>query len=212
MSLFRLAKIPPFVAFECTELRSPVKVSALLGLPIGPRDLTLGYAGAKKDSFPHRSKEGPAMHRRNARSSGHWIRQNLFDCWQVLGTIGLLFGIFAFTILIGHSRHVLPSTGSAIQLLQTFVSNSPLAEPTVEPTAAPAPSPSPSPQGAVINLGPAPHMWRPPVQGVAPAPAPVPSATAAPTPTPLVAPTPSPRLCIQKVCPTTSPTPTPSGP
>jgi len=210
MSLFRLAKIPPFVAFECTELRSAVKVSALLGLPIGPRDLTLGYAGAKKDSFPHRRKEGPAMHRRNARRSGHWIRQNLSDGWQVVGTIGLLFGMFAFAILIGHSRHVLPSTGSAIQLIQTFVSNSPLAKPSVELTDAPAPSPSPSPQVAVIQPAPATHVWRPPTLGVAPAPMPAPSATPAPTPPP--APTPSPRLCIQKVCPTTSPTPTPSAP
>src|SRR6267143_3625904 len=104
---------------------------------------------------------GPAMHRWNARRFGHWARLNLFDFWQVLGTIGLIAGALTFGILMASARNVLPATGSAVRLvLQTLVPESPPVQPTVEPS----PSPSPSPAAAA----PAPSASRAPVRVVAP--------------------------------------------
>jgi hypothetical protein len=150
------------------------------------------------------------MHRRNAWGSGQWTRINLFDGWQVLGAIGLVFGVLAFAILVAQSRHMLPSTGSAFKLVQTFASDRPRPQPSVETTVAPAATPSPSPipsqspEDAIIQQASAPHVWSPPNRGVAPyapPPAATPSATPAPTPTPVFYPTPTPRPCLQKNCP-----------
>src|SRR2546422_5753903 len=89
------------------------------------------------------------MQLRNARKIGHWIRTNLFDGWQVLGTIGLAVGAFGFALLLLKAGHALPSTGSTFQLLETLVSEVPhvqaTATPTGEATASPptvAPAPS----------------------------------------------------------------------
>src|SRR5437667_426902 len=67
-----------------------------------------------------------------------WTRLNLFDGWQVLGTIGLLAGVFVLSIMLAQTKHVLPSTGSAFQLVQTLVTDRPT------PQASPEPSPAAS--------------------------------------------------------------------
>ena len=76
-----------------------------------------------------------------------WTRLNLFDGWQVLGTIGLLAGVFVFSIMLAQTKHVLPSTGSAFQLVQTLVTDRPTPEPSSEP------SPQASPTPASVNTG-----------------------------------------------------------
>ena len=156
------------------------------------------------------------MRHSNARRLGQWSRQNLFDGWQVLGAIGLLAGAFVFAMLISHGKPSLPSTGSTIHLLQTFVSHSPAAEPSAEPTVAPSPSPSPSAVAAAPASGlgaaavvgasrsgggstrPAPSRSQPPAPIVpVVTPLPVPTVTAIPTDRP----------CLYALCPTPSPSP-----
>ena len=66
------------------------------------------------------------MQLRNARNVGHWIRRNLFDGWQVLGTIGLAVGACGFALLLLKAGHALPSTGSTFQLLETLGSEVPM--------------------------------------------------------------------------------------
>src|SRR5204863_501111 len=80
----------------------------------------LASAQATKESSDIAGKGGPAMQLRNARNVGHWIRRNLFDGWQVLGTIGLAVGAFGFALLLLKAGHALPSTGSTFQLLETL--------------------------------------------------------------------------------------------
>src|SRR5207253_2038820 len=127
------------------------------------------------------------MQLRNARNVGHWIRRNLFDGWQVLGTVGLAVGAFGFALLLLKAG-ALPSTGSTFHLLETLVSEVPLvhatATPTVEPTPSPpAVAPAPGPQ-----VAPNPNATHAPVRRVAPPPhsasappPPIPSDTVTPT-------------------------------
>lgn len=142
------------------------------------------------------------MQRRDARGFGHWIRLNVLDVWQVVGTLGLIVGTLTFAILIANGRPVLPANG-AIQLLQTLVSNSPHAQPTVEPT----PSTTPGP-GATA---PAPRPSAPRVPAGAGGPAAsqpaAPRQSPAPTPVSIPTPTPTPRPCLYALCPSPSPLP-----
>ncbi len=140
------------------------------------------------------------MQRRDARGFGHWIRLNVLDVWQVVGTLGLIVGTLTFALLIANGRHVMPTTGSAIQLLQTLVSNSPHVPPTVEPT----PNTTLSP--GATERAPATSAPRVPVGPVASQP-PAPTQSGAPTPKPLPTPTPTPRPCLYALCPSPSPLP-----
>src|SRR2546430_3288263 len=150
----------------------------------------------------------------DARRLGLRARQNLFDGWQVLGAIGLLVGALAFGALISHVKPSMPSTGSTVQLLQTLVSHTPLAQPSADPTVEPSPSPQPAdPTGASAAplpgaawsparaARPAPPRPQPPSRPAPPAPA------ASATPTPTASPTPSDRPCLYALCPSPSPSP-----
>src|SRR5438876_8530592 len=76
----------------------------------------------------------------DARRLRHWVRQNLFDPWQVLGTAGLVVGIFALGLLAVNVGHVRPSSGGAFQLIQTLLPESGNDRPKGEPGAQPAAS------------------------------------------------------------------------
>lgn len=147
------------------------------------------------------------MRHSNARGIGPWSRSNLFDGWQVLGTIGLLAGALAFGALISHIKPNLPSTGSTIHLLQTFVSHSPFAQPSTEPTVEPWPSPGPEAVSPATGRSEAPvpsasrsGSTRNPTPARSPAPV-VPTASALPVPIPSVSPSSTARPCFTKVCP-----------
>jgi hypothetical protein len=143
------------------------------------------------------------MLRRRARGIGHWTRLNVADGWQVAATILLVIGVFGFWAMILQAKHVLPPTGSAFQLLQTFDTTTLTTQPTIEP------SPSPTPDPSVSEAAPAPSSPRVPVSVAGPAPTrrPAPSQSARPTPTPIPTPTPTERPCLYKACPTPTPTP-----
>ena len=51
------------------------------------------------------------MQRPNARAIGHWLRTNVFDGWQVLGTVGLAVGAVGFALLLLKAG-ALPATSS----------------------------------------------------------------------------------------------------
>ena len=145
------------------------------------------------------------MQRRNARAIGHWLRSNVFDGWQVLGTVGLAIGAVGFALLLLKAG-ALPSTGSTFQLLQTLVSEVPIvhasATPNVQATPSPpAVAPEPGPQ-----VAPNPSATRAPVRRVAPPPHSA-SATPLPIPSDTITPSPTPRPSIPR--PSVSPTPTP---
>ena len=129
------------------------------------------------------------------------VRLNLFDGWQVLGTLGVIVGTFAVAILPLSGRHVLPSTSSTIHLLQTFLSEPSNPRRTAEPT----PQPSPSPEAVVAPANPPLPQPSRPRSGIRPSHAPVapltPSATTSPDETPLPTDT---------ALPTLPPTPRPS--
>ena len=145
------------------------------------------------------------MQRRDARRSGYWKRLNIFDGWQVLGTIGLVVGALTFGMLITHTRPSLPSAGSTIQLLQTLVSHTPLAQPSAEPTV--EASPSPEAVAPATGQAPVPSASRSGTPArPAPSRSPAPTASATPTPSPSATPSP-PRPCLYALCP--SPTSTP---
>src|SRR5438046_5997315 len=111
------------------------------------------------------------MQLRNARNVGHWIRRNLFDGWQVLGTVGLAVGAFGFALLLLKAGHALPSTGSTFQLLETLGSEVPMVRATATPPnigATPSP-PSVAPAPGV-QVAPNPSATRAPVRRVAPPP------------------------------------------
>src|SRR6059058_6149118 len=104
------------------------------------------------------------MQRPNARAIGHWLRTNVFDGWQVLGTVGLAVGAVGFALLLLKAGHALPSTGSTFQLMDTLGSEVPViratATPNVEVTASPpAVAPAPGPQ-----VAPNPSATRAPVR------------------------------------------------
>src|SRR5439155_17445256 len=83
----------------------------------------------------------------DARRLRHWVRQNLFDPWQVLGTAGLVVGIFALGLLAVNARELGRSTGQTIHDVQTPVSQPLRIDPSNEPSPAPAPAPVPQPSG-----------------------------------------------------------------
>lgn len=160
------------------------------------------------------------MRSRNARGSWHWIRSNLFDGWQVVGTIGLLIGTSLVVALVLNAKHRLPNTNAAIQLVHTIGSDaqhllpeaSPSAEPSASPSAEPSAAPSPD-QTGVSQAQPAvkPTAVRsirrpPPTATSQPSGGnPGPTATATPEPTPIGTVT-----CLLKYCPTPPPMPTPT--
>ena len=91
------------------------------------------------------------MKPRNARNVGHWIRRNLFDGWQVLGTVGLAVGAVGFALLLLKAG-ALPSTGSTFQLLETLGSEVPMIHATATPNVEATPSPpavAPAPSAQV---------------------------------------------------------------
>src|SRR2546430_7292955 len=111
------------------------------------------------------------MRLRNARSVGHWIRRNLFDGWQVLGTIGLAVGACGFALLLLKAGHALPSTGSTFQLLETLVSEAPLIHTSARPTAEATPSPPSVTPAPAAQVAPIPDSTRAPDRrGVPPPP------------------------------------------
>src|SRR5438094_7923393 len=146
------------------------------------------------------------MELRNARNVGHWIRRNLFDGWQRLGTFGLAVGAFAFALLLLKAGHALPSTGSTFQLLETLGSEVPMVHATATPNVQATPSPPSVAPAPGPQVAPNPSATRAPVRHVAP---PLPSATATPSaaPSDTVTPSPTPRPSIPN--PPVPPTPTP---
>ena len=138
------------------------------------------------------------MQRPNARAIGHWLRTNVFDGWQVLGTVGLAIGAVGFALLLLKAGHALPSTGSTFQLLETLGSEVPMVRATATPPnvgATPSPpsvAPAPGPQ-----VAPNPSATRAPVRPSAPPPHSA-SATPPPIPSDTVTPSPTPRPSIPK--------------
>src|SRR5438034_2823960 len=108
------------------------------------------------------------MHLRNARNVGHWIRRNLFDGWQVLGTVGLAVGAVGFALLLLKAGHALPSTGSTFQLLETLGSEVPLVHATATPTVELTPSPPSVAPAPGPQVAPNPSATRAPVRRSAP--------------------------------------------
>ena len=146
---------------------------------------------------------------RNARGVRRWIRLNLFDWWQVLGTIGLVLGALAFAMLLVNARELGRSTGQTIHEFQTLVSQPLRIDPSDEPNPAPAPAPVPQPAGqATPHPSGSRHLIHPatpvPDPSIIPTlvPSVSPTADATPTPTADATPTPS---------DTASPTPDPSA-
>lgn len=147
---------------------------------------------------------------RNARGVRRWIRLNLFDWWQVLGTIGLVLGALAFAMLLVNARELGRSTGQTTHDVQTSVSHPFPIDPSDEPS--PAPAPAPVPQPASGQATPHPSGSRHLIHPATPVPDPSiiptlvpsvsPTADATPTPTADATPTPS---------DTASPTPDPSA-
>jgi hypothetical protein len=135
-----------------------------------------------------------------------WARINLFDGWQVLGTIGLVAGAFVFSVMLVQTKH-LPSTGSAFQLVQTLVPDKPTPQPSPEPTPEASPAPTAANPGVAVVQRPSASR-----SGVYRKPAPTPVPTSAPTASalPIPVPTPTPRFCITKICPSPTPSPSPS--
>jgi hypothetical protein len=127
-----------------------------------------------------------------ARGVRGWIRLNLFDFWQVLGTIGLVLGAFAFAILLANARDI--GRTRTIHEFQTLVSQplriDPSDEPSAEPAPAPAPVAKPASGGATPRSAAARHVVRPAI--------PVPEASIIPTLSP-------------SIQPTDTPTPTPTA-
>jgi len=135
-----------------------------------------------------------------------WTRLNLFDGWQVLGTIGLVAGAFVFSVMLVQARH-LPSTGSAFQLVQTLVVSTPTPQP--GPEASPESSPSPASVNPVTVVVPKPSASHAVYRRPNPTAVPTSAPTATPSPSPTTTPTPTPS-CFSKCLPTSTPTPTPS--
>ena len=100
------------------------------------------------------------MQRPNARAIGHWLRSNVFDGWQVLGTVGLAIGAFGFALLLLKAGHALPSTGSTFQLLETLGSEVPMVHASATPVPIPSdtmtPSPTPRPSIPQPSVSPTP--------------------------------------------------------
>ena len=145
----------------------------------------------------------------DARRLRHWVRQNLFDPWQVLGTAGMVVGIFALGLLAVNARELGRSTGQTIHEFQTLVSQPLRIDPSDEPNPAPAPAPVPQPAGqATPHPSGSRHLINPatpvPDPSIIPTlvPSVSPTADATPTPTADATPTPS---------DTASPTPDPSA-
>ena len=146
----------------------------------------------------------------DARGLRHWVRQNLFDPWQVLGTAGMVVGIFALGLLAVNARELGRSTGQTTHDVQTSVSHPFPIDPSDEPS--PAPAPAPVPQPASGQATPPPSGSRHLIHPATPVPDPSiiptlvpsvsPTADATPTPTADATPTPS---------DTASPTPDPSA-
>ena len=134
----------------------------------------------------------------------HWVRQNLFDPWQVLGAAGLVVGILALGFLAMNARHARPSSDGAFQLIQTLLPESGNDRPRDKPGAQPSPSnhaDSPPFNLAIPQPGPTRSTThRPkPAPGASASPA---SPSDTPTPEPTVSETPTPE-------PTPSDTPSP---
>jgi hypothetical protein len=146
----------------------------------------------------------------NARTARHWIRQNLFDGWQMLGAVGLLVGALGLGLLLMMAEHHLPDSGGTFKLVQTVVSDLPFVHPSDEPTVAPsaspvAASPKPGPGAAIV---PVPSATRSAVRhGGTPSRPGSPAATASPTDSSTASASPTPRPGLPH--PSVSPTPTP---
>ena len=150
------------------------------------------------------------MQLRNARNVGHWIRRNLFDGWQVLGTIGLAVGAFGFALLLLKAGHALPSTGSTFQLLETLGSEVPTIHATATPNVEATPSPPAVAPAPGAQVAPNPSATRAPVRrAVPPRQSTSASPTSSPTDTVTPTPTPAPRPSLPKPSPP-PPTPTPA--
>lgn len=163
-------------------------------------DLSAGKR-VKRRLRHRRTREGPAMRPRGAGRFWHWIRSNIFDGWQVAGTLGLLIGASLVVALVMNAKHRLPMTNAAIKLVQTVGSQAqemvpePSASPSPEPSASPSASPSSDQSGgAVSQAQPAakPTTSRS-VRRAGPTATTQPAPPSSPPPTPLPTPPPTPK-------------------